>query len=563
MKKRTLRARSILSWILLAFLLAGCSGTLAETGTEAEEMSAFQVCLQKDKKYRTDPVVSADPSDLFYAARNADGDRLANFAEAQRYAAELGIAREFAFGTEDAIAGGNGSTGRIMAGYDDYWLTDSKEPVFAGNRLRDEVKQALASEEARALVPAALWTEQRFQEIYGVSMKDFRPSRPRSGVYLFTLSPSACGWPGMPASDDEKSMKFAIDDVKKMLKTFTYGFEKNHSVLQVTGNPDTASVIVEMDIQFAFSGEYANNYHGYNMVVRLTALDAKTRKKISDFTVKGSLGYMVTLTKENHLHDYVWSEFPSWPREPPDKNTANYDRFINAIERFIAKAVQADNTTPEPFGALPALLEEENGKTNDPWLKAVLSSGAQNFRIRDGKLSFTLRSGNPLTDTPAETDDPAAFLTQAGQNALAHNLTVTVTLQDGFIGKKARQDILAAAKRAAADSKKAFGSREMAETFRKVYFPAPSGKFKKTEDIAEAASAMPASLFFYPYEDPAAAAIRFYGIEKCTLDVSGGPDRLALTVTGLTEEPLEIPLSLEDLARSGFSEAYEAMLQAE
>ena len=118
MKKRTLRARSILSWILLAFLLAGCSGTLAETGTEAEEMSAFQACLQKDQKYRTDPVVSADPSDLFYAARNADGDALANFAEAQRCAAELGIARVFAFDTEDAIAAENGSTERIMAGYE-------------------------------------------------------------------------------------------------------------------------------------------------------------------------------------------------------------------------------------------------------------------------------------------------------------------------------------------------------------------------------------------------------------------------------------------------------------
>ena len=74
---------------------------------------------------------------------------------------------------------------------------------------------------------------------------------------------------------------------------------------------------------------------------------------------------------------------------------------------------------------------------------------------------------------------------------------------------------------------------------------------------------MPASAFHYPYEDPAAAAVRFYGIKKCTLDVSGGPDRLALTVTGLTREPLTIPLSLEDLARSSFSEAYEAMLRTE
>ena len=564
MKKRTLLARSLLSWILSFCLLFGGASALAETGTEAEEPSAFQLRLQHSLKRRSDPEAPADPSDLFEAARNADGDCLANFAEAQRYAAELGIARGFAFDTEDALAADNGSTDRIMSGYDDCWLTDSKQPAFTRNLLRNEVKQALASEEARALVPASLWTDQRFREIYGVSMEDFRPSSPRSGVYLLALSPSACGWPGMPASDDEKSMEYAINDAKIMLKDLTYGFEHFNSVLTATGNPDTASVIIEMDIRFTFSGDYGNSYHGYDMVVTLTALDAKTRKKISDFTVKGSLGYMVTLEKGNHIHNYVWSDFPSWPREPPDKNTANFDRFLNAIDRHAAKAVKADNTTPEPFGALPALLEEESGKTKDPWLKAVLSSGARDFRIRDGKLSFTLRSGNPRIDTlSADADGPIAFLTQAGLNALAHDLTVTVALQDGFIGKKTRQDILAAAKRAAADSKKAFGSKEMAETLRKVYFPAPSGKFKKAEDLAEAASAMPASAFYYPYKDPAAAAARFYGIKKCALDVSGGPDRLALTVTGLTREPLTIPLSLEDLARSGFSEAYEAMLRAE
>ncbi len=562
MKKGTLRTRIVLSWALLLCLLSGCSGTLAETGAEAEELSAFQLCLQNHLKYS--PGTPAEPADLFFAAGNAEGDPLTIFAEAQRCAAELGIARGFAFRTEDAIAAENGSTGRIMAGYEDYWLTDAKEPAFTRNLLRKEVGQALASEEARAAVPPSLWTEERFREIYGVSMQDFRPSRPRSGVFLLTLSPSACGWPGMPASEDKKSMEFALADAKKMLKPFTYAFERTHSALQVTGNPDTASVIVEMDIRFDFFGDYGNSYHGYNMVVALTALDASTRKKISDFSVKSWLGYTVKVENDNHLGDCLWADFPSWPRQPPNQDTANFDRFLGALEKYAAKAVQRDNTTPEPFGALPALLEEESRKARDPWLQAVLSSGAQDFRIRGGMLSFTLRSCNPRTDTlSGEADDPAAFLTQAGQNALAHNLTVEVPLQDGFIGQKARQGILVAAKRAAADSRKAFGSKEMAETLRRVYFPAPSGKFRNAEDAAAAATSMPASAFFYPYGDPAAAAVRFYSIKKCTLDVSGGPDRLALTVAGLTREPAVIPLRLEDLARSGFSEAYEALLQAE
>ncbi len=559
MKRKTLLFGRISLWILVVCLFTGgFAGAFADTGMEGEELSAFR---KKLKEFISSAPAKA--SDLLVAARGADGDPLAIFAEAQRYAAELGLARDFAFSTEDAIAEANGSTQWIMAGYDDYWLTDSKKPPFMANVLKAEVDEALASEEARAIVPASLWTDQRFREIYGVSMKDFRPSRPRPGVFLLTLSPSACGWPGMPASDDEKALKYAIDDVRKMLERLSYTFEHSHSAMKVTGNPDTASVFIEMDIQFVFSGEYKNNYQGYDLVIRLTALDASTRKKIADSTAKSEIGYMVTLGDGNHHNHYVWASFPKWYDEPSDRNTASYKRFISELERYIAKAVKAWDTTPEPYGALPALLEEESGKTRDPWLKAVLSSGARDFRIRDGMLSFTLRSGNPRTDTLAEeTGDPAAFLTHAGQNALAHDLTVTVALQDGFIGKKTRQDILAAAKRAAADSKKAFSGKEIAEAFRQVYFPAPSGKFKKAEDIAEAASAMPESAFHYPYDDPAAAAVRFYGMKKCTLDVSGGPDGLALTVTGLTRETLVIPLSLEDLARSGFSEAYEAMLQA-
>ncbi len=560
MKKRTFRTGNILSWLLLFCLLFSCSGTLAETGPEGEELSDFQNYLQNEWKYRRE----LTPSDLFRAARSAEGDRLANFAEAQRYAAELGIARQFAFDTEDAIAKKNGSTGWIMAGYDDYWLTDSKEPAFIGIRLTEEVEQALASEEARAFVPAALCTDQRFREIYGVSMKDFRPSRPRSGVCLLTLSPSAHGWPEMPASADGKAMAFAVDDTKKMLRSLTYRLEDNQSVLQVTGNPDTASVIIEMDIRFTFAGDYGARHHGYNKVYSLTAFDAKTRKKIADFSVKSYIGYSVKLEKDNHIDDYIWADFPSFPTRPLDQKTEDLIKFANTLEKYAAKSVQTDNTTPQPFGALYALLEEESRKTKDPWLKAVLSSGARDYRIRDGQLSFTLRSGNPRTDAlTGEADDPAAFLTQAGQNALAHNLMVTVMLQDGFIGKKTRQDILTAAKRGAADSKKAFADRKMTEILRKVYFPAPSGKFKKPEDIAEAASSMPASAFFYPYEDPAAAAVRFYGVKKCTLDVSHGPDQLSLTVTGLTRDPLAIPLNLSDLAHSGFSEAYEAMLRTE
>ena len=118
MKKRMFRTRSILSWTLLFCLFSCCSGILAERETEAEGPSVFQTFLQKDLKRRRDPDAPAEPSDLFYAARNADGDALANFAEAQRCAAELGIARVFAFDTEDAIAAENGSTERIMAGYE-------------------------------------------------------------------------------------------------------------------------------------------------------------------------------------------------------------------------------------------------------------------------------------------------------------------------------------------------------------------------------------------------------------------------------------------------------------
>ena len=549
--------------LLLAFLLGMAALTFGGGMAEATE-SGFNVSLQETIKLNRPKDGIPDYKMIYLAAYKAEGDPIETFNEAERYAAEIGICRDFSIYLNNLLAAPKKESAFLESGYENYRLEELESHADYSNRTAKEVVETRASEESRAITAPSLWTNERFLEKYGMDMASFVPSAPYGGVCLLTVSKDACGYPGQRYNGDEEAEKFLLNHVKKSISiTLSRTLEKND--LYLTGNPDTASIFLEIDLDFApgdtYSGAVNYDYSGYVIVFTLKAIDAVTHKPIASIGVKGLRQYSIKITKENSIKHMVWTDFPQFTRDRFGKETKEYAHFMQSLVKHSAAEIKKENTIPSPYSALPKLMKTQSEKSKEPWEKAIYESGSREIRVQNGELSFRIRSYNPnLSGISGLEDDPVAYLTAVSENAIRYEHLITVPLDKGKIGSKAEKAILAGIKKTAVASKKAYSDKTLLAKLKEVYFPAPAGKIQGADRIAAAAAEMPASAFFYPYEDPVAAAVRFYRVKQISMNTKDGPLQLSLSVTGLSKKAQTLPLPVSDLARGGFGEAYLPLL---
>ena len=533
------------------FMLVGADSNVPETD--------FQASLQMVvKRYK---MKEDAPETILAAAHYAEGDPVENYNEAERYAAGLGVCRDFSIMLNNGLASGNESASNT-SGYEDYLLEDVESITYNPSYIPKEVMEARASEDIRAVTQPSFWTDERFLDKYGMDMASFVPSAPYAGICLLTVSKDAYGYPGQHYNEDEKAMEFLLYHMKKKV-SISLSRKLSEKGFYLTGNPDTASIFLESDIAYSqtssYSGSAVRDYDGYVIVFRLNAIDALTHKKIATIEVKGLPEYRVKKTKENYINYMIWTDFPKFTQDRLGNELKEFTRFMDALAKYCASDLKAENTIPGPYSALPEWLKTQSSKSKEPWEKAIYESGAKEICVHDGSLSFRIQSYNPRISDISE-EDPAAFLTAVSDNAAQYDHVVTVQLEKGKITSKVKKAMETEMKKTAAESKKAYGDKVLLQNLRTVYFPAPTGKTKKPDQLAAAAKEMPTSAFYYPYKDPAAAAIRFSRIQTCSLVTKNGPLQLALSVTGLSKKTMILPLPLSDLAEGGFGEAYQAFL---
>ena len=226
--------------------------------------------------------------------------------------------------------------------------------------------------------------------------------------------------------------------------------------------------------------------------------------------------------------------------------------LLTVVASFSA-AEAGGSASPDLTSVVNELLLQEATKQKDAWQKAILEGGVENLSTDENTVTFSLRSFNPKTadlGAFASAEDSNAWLMSALKNASGHDLEITAEIVDGAVSAKGKKVILAAVKKAASASKKAFSGKDFTAALKAYLFPVPvAGKVKGASDLSS-----PDPQFSAWYADhgdllnnaPVEAAIAAFYMQKSqTLSVKDGPHALTLTCVGA---------SLSDLVEDSISE---------
>ena len=142
---------------------------------------------------------------------------------------------------------------------------------------------------------------------------------------------------------------------------------------------------------------------------------------------------------------------------------------------------------------LEAFLEEQAAAQKDPWVQAVLRSGAANVTMEGNTAVFRLRSFDPELKTLgsySKAADRAAWRQQALANISNHGLELTLTFEaDGSVSAKQAKKMMTEVRQAAKSAKAAFGKKEFTACFTDILFPKPAtGKKPAASDLMAADS---------------------------------------------------------------------------
>ena len=211
--------------------------------------------------------------------------------------------------------------------------------------------------------------------------------------------------------------------------------------------------------------------------------------------------------------------------------------LIGAVPFCAAEGAAASSDMAE---LVHALLLREAAKLKDPWQKAILESGVDQFAVDGNSVSFRLRGFDPKVKSLgayATALDPSAWLASALKNASAFDLELSLEVDGGSVSAKALKDLLASVKKAAAAAKKDFGSRDFAAALKDRLFPVPvSGKVKDMSDLSSPDPQF--SAWYEAHRDllgnapPEVAVAAFHMQKSQTLTVKDGPHALSMTCVG-------------------------------
>lgn len=205
-----------------------------------------------------------------------------------------------------------------------------------------------------------------------------------------------------------------------------------------------------------------------------------------------------------------------------------------------AEEVSLQSETEE---LLSSLAESEK----DPWAQAILDDGIRDFTSDGSSVTFYLRSYNPGLqdlDVYTKTGDQQLWLKTALENASAFDLEISLPLENGSLGKKAKSVLKTQVKKAAAAAKKAFDSKDMSSALADLFFcvPVEITKSTKAADLRNVSDAFSAFISahpdIWPCKDPSEWAPLFCSQKKPVISVKNGPHDLLMTWTGYTARQL-------------------------
>ena len=210
---------------------------------------------------------------------------------------------------------------------------------------------------------------------------------------------------------------------------------------------------------------------------------------------------------------------PTQEAVPEAEELESTPEAIPEAEESVPTPPPASDQAEEGF--LNQLLSDEAEKASDPWTLAILEAGAQDVSLKDGVISFTLRSFDPGLKSIEETE-PAGFLRHLYQNASAYDLkcTLEVTDEGGLAATdSARKALMKAVQKASGQSKKAFDDKKVRVALAGYLLGSGASDMDYAVTLGD----------FSPL---------FAAQSKQTLNVKDGPHALKLGTTGAQTEDM-------------------------
>ncbi|NLJ64393.1 MAG: hypothetical protein GX337_03250 [Christensenellaceae bacterium] len=275
-----------------------------------------------------------DAFKLLFAICEARGNIKESYATACDYAKAHDLYDEFTYLCSEVVAAKKYNTpNNELLTYLEEYLLSSKSDTEARYRayliqamdIPDELLEIMDDGHAQYGYRSVLWMDSALEKFMGKDFQTFIPASPRAGVFLVTLSPDTELKPNMTFETDDGSgeheaLQYARNIVMYSLdKMFA---DKNHTF---TGNPNIASVRIEIDMSYTSAGQYRGpgaNVSAYNSECTLRAYDMLNGQLITQLT--GTRSYDVTIST-NQKSGKIWCAAPDITQ------AEGADAFVNLI----------------------------------------------------------------------------------------------------------------------------------------------------------------------------------------------------------------------------------------
>jgi len=185
-----------------------------------------------------------------------------------------------------------------------------------------------------------------------VPLSAFVPEYPESYTCVLMLEDASAYEPAEGKTRPRQHMKEAIesleDDLYVISWRLNYMFEEEEGMeaFSITTDPNEASVIIGVNIQFPYAGKYRDEedrelvYPAYNYTLVLTAYDAVTYKKIGTLKASNQFSGRISVYDYDmfYIYDNIDDETEGIVQPLPDITESSGRRsFINALNAFWKK----------------------------------------------------------------------------------------------------------------------------------------------------------------------------------------------------------------------------------
>ena len=320
-------------------------------------------------------------------------------------------------------------------------------PAGASQANESETEEQTQTE---AVLPqishSMLWTYEDFEEYYGQSFDAFRPASPQPFTCLVVLDPQAqSSHDTLYTNSDEDSQ-----EIRSKIMEYVYGDGGWHQVdptsligsvaeekgmrayvnahevpVTFTNNPDLASVVVIVNLQYSLAGRYGltGTVSAYNSQVTLTAYGMEDRQMIGQVELWERFGDTISISAGSS-----WTQ--KYPADPNhlenEQDKAAFAAFMDAVAAYEATDNEAsadltDTTAENSAGN----TESAEGQTDSGLMQEVLDTLAQPLYASTYDY---LTAGNSISS--GENSDYGAGL-QTLLNEFDQGLTV-----DGAVGNQ-------------------------------------------------------------------------------------------------------------------------------